>query len=393
MDSRFSYGTLINENPVRGHGNDIRRRVRRLTMRKTVVAIVVIIGCLIYFGVAYSQTSAQGGEGGKGSAGQGGKGGDGTVIIGNQQPTPPPKDDPKVDVEQIKRLIRDLDADDIAVRDKATDELKKIGKPALVYLEESAKSDSPEVAWRSKIIINAIKKAEQQKQPEPEGSTSRKIGPNITINGAMPSGFKSSVMIRDASGKITLTVTEYDKDGKENIKTYEAKSPEEFKQKYPEIAKEYGIGEKPPTTINIPDFEFDDIFNDLGKSWGRQWGDMQKEIDRLRDMFSQQGRQPPQAPKPESEDILPPQSSVLSDTDLGISIIEVDDKLLVNNVEPNGLGAQIGLKKSDTIVSVNGIAVGNLWQCRRQINDALKKNKVNVTVIRKNQKEILIYPR
>ena len=370
-------------------------------MRKTVITIVIVIGCLIYPGVAYSQTSAKGGEGGKSGAagssgqGQGGKGGDGTVIIGDKQ-SPPPKEEPKVDVEQIKRLIRDLDADDITIRDKATDELKIIGKPALPLLEESAKSESPEVAWRSKVIINAIKKAEQQKsESQPDDSASRKIGPtlrqfgnrfNIIINGASP-GTKSFSMSQDSSGRIAVTVTEYDKDNKQNTKTYEANSPEEFKQKYPEIAKEYGIGEKPSVTIDIPDFDFDDIFKDLGRSWDKRLE------DRLRDMFNKQGNQPYKGLEPEDEDVLPPQSTTLTTTDLGFSMEETDEKVLVNNMEPTGLGVQIVLKKGDIIVSVNGVLADNLWQCRRQIKTALGKGRVNITIIRNNKKEVLSYPK
>lgn len=365
-------------------------------MRKTAIAIAIIIGCLAYFGVAYSQTSAQGGEGGKsgvaGSSGQGGKGGDGTVIIGNQE-SASSKEEPKVEVEQIKRLIKELDADDIVVRDKATEELKKIGNPALAYLEESAKSESPEVAWRSKIIINAIKKSEQQQGPQPNDSTTRKIGPtlrqfgnkfNIIINGTSP-GTKSFSMSQDASGKITVTITENDKDGKENTKTYEANSTEEFKQKYPEIAKEYGIGEKPPASINIPGFDFDDIFKDFGRSWDKRLD------DRLRDMFNKQGNQLPQIPKPEDEDSLPTQSTTVTTTDLGVSMEETNKEILVNNVELNGLGAQIGLRNGDVIISVNGVVVDNLWQCRRQIKTALVKGRVSLVVTRENKKETLNY--
>lgn len=373
-------------------------------MKRTAIAIAIVIGCLLYFGIAYSQISAQGGEGGKSSTGQGGKGGDGTVIIGGNQ-TSPSKDEPKVDVEQVKRLIRDLDADDIAVRDKATEELKAIGKPALSYLEESVKSDSPEVAWRSKIIINAIKKSEQQKEPQ-DDSASKKIGPtlrqfgnrfNVIINGATP-GTRSFSMSQDASGKIIVKITEFDKDGKENTKTYEANSPEEFKQKYPEIAKEYGIGEKPSITIDIPDFDFNDIFKDFGRSWDKRLE------DRLNDMFNRQGRQAPNTQEhrsdrerqsernePEDENTLPSQSSALSATDLGVSMDEADNKLVVNNIEPNGLGAQIGLKKGDVIVSVNSVSADNPWQCRRQMKAALIKGRVNLTVIRNNKKETLIY--
>jgi len=394
-------------------------------MKRIVIAIAIVIGCLIHFGVAYSQTSAQGGEGGKsgaaGSSGKGGKGGDGTVIIGNQPPVPSAKEDLKVDVEQIKRLIRDLDADDITVRDKATDELKKIGKPALAYLEESVKSNSPEVAWRSKIIINAIKKAEQQKEPRPDDSTTSKIGPtlkqfgnrfNIIINGASP-GTKSFSMSQDSSGKITVNITEYDKDGKQNTKTYEANSPEEFKQKYPEIAKEYGIGEKPPVTIDIPDFDFDDIFKDLGRSWDKR---LENEMNRLRDMFNRRGNQSPKVSEPEDEGALPPQTPALSATDLGLSMEAVEDSafgaeapwrpngaqkegletkegVLVFKVEPLGLGEKMGLKQGDIIINVNNTVMKSAWECRRLLKTALGKGKVNLTIIRNGKKEMLNYPK
>ncbi|MBI5779879.1 MAG: PDZ domain-containing protein [Planctomycetes bacterium] len=377
---------------------------------KRVIIIGVIIGLLCLTSV-YAQTSTQGGEGGKSSAGQGGKGGDGTVII-NNQPKESPKEESKVDVEQIKRLIRDLDADEITVRDKATEELKKIGKPALLLLEESAKSDSPEVAWRSKIIINAIKKAEQKSEPQPDDSASKKIGPtlkqfgnnfNITIRGATP-GTKSFAMSQDGSGKITVNITEYDKDGKQNTKTYEANSPEEFKQKYPEIAREYGIGEKPPTTIEIPDFDVDDIFKDFGKSWSRQWGDMQKEMDRLRDMFNRPGNQPPNVSEPEDEGALPSQAPALSATDLGLSIEAIEDSalkegletkegVLVTRVEPLGLGEKAGLKQGDVIINVNNTVVKSAWECRRLLKTVLGKNRVNLTIIRNNKKEALVYPK
>lgn len=375
-------------------------------MKKILITIAIIIGCLIYFGVAYSQTSAQGGESGK--SGADGKGGDGTVITGNQQPLPP-KEEPKVDVEQIKHLIRDLDADDITVRDKATDELKKIGKPALPYLEESAKSESPEVAWRSKIIINAIKKAEQKNEPRLDDSASGKIGPirrqssascNIIINGAPP-GTKSFSMSQDSSGKITVKITEYDKDNKENTKTYKANSAGEFKQKYPEIAKEYGIGEKPPVTIEIPDFNLDDIFKDFGRSWDKR---LENEINRLRDMFNKQGNQPSKIHKPEDEDALPGQLPTLSGTDLGLSMeavedstlkegLEANDGILVTKVEPLGLGEKMGLKHGDVIINVNNTPVKGAWECRRLLKTTLEKGKVNLTIIRNNKKETLIYPK
>jgi hypothetical protein len=320
-------------------------------------------------------------------------------------------------------LIGDLDADDIAIRDKATDELKKIGKPAMPYLEESAKSNSSEVAWRSKIIINAIKKTEQQKEPQPDDPVYRKIGPtlkqfgnrfNIIINGATP-GTKSFSMSQDASGKITVTVTESDKDGKQNTKTYQANSPEEFKQKYPEIAKEYGIGENPRATMEIPDFDFDDIFKDFGKSWDKR---LEDEMNRLRNMFNQPGKQFPKTPEhrsdrehqlersePEDEGDLPGRAPVLSVTDLGLSMeavedstlkdgLETKDGIIVTRVEPLGMGEKMGLKQGDILINVNNTAVKSVWEYRRLLKTAIEKQgKVRMMINRGNKIETISYPK
>ncbi|MDI6788307.1 MAG: PDZ domain-containing protein, partial [Planctomycetota bacterium] len=360
----------------------------------------------------YSEVSSKGGSGGKSEgAGSGGQGGAGTVNSKTQakeqskdtskplaQPETPP-----VNAKEIQRLVKDLDSDDITVRDKATEELKKIGKPALPFLEESVKSDSPEVAWRSKIIINAIKKAEQNSSGSTDESVSRKIGPtlqqfsnrfSITIRGATP-GTKSVAISQDAGGKVSVTITEYDKDGKENTKTYTADSPEEFKQKYPDIAKEYGIGEKQPLSIEIPPFDFDDIWKDFGKSFGKRWEDLQKEMNKLWDMLGRGDKKKP-APKEEPQKSPADSPSALDSSNLGISIepADSDNGVLVKRVEPNSLGERIGLKEGDVIISINNININTTWECRRLLKTYLgRKEKVTIEITRKGEKQKLVYPR
>ncbi len=65
----------------------------------------------------------------------------------------------KVNEEQIRQLIKDLDHDDPERRDKATDELTKIGKPVLEALKKLLeKPSSIEVKERAERIVKEIER-------------------------------------------------------------------------------------------------------------------------------------------------------------------------------------------------------------------------------------------
>ncbi|MFH1230922.1 MAG: PDZ domain-containing protein [Planctomycetota bacterium] len=347
-----------------------------------------------------------------------------------QKPQPVPLE--TATKEEITRLINNLSSDDIAVRDKATEELKKIGSPALPFLDEASKNNDPEVAWRAKIIIKAINRAEQKKQQgedESPESLPKKIGPtlrqfsnrfSITINNASP-GTKSFALSQDSSGKVTVTTTEYDKDGKQTGKTYTADSLDEFKNKYPEIAKEYGIGENPPPSFEIPDFDMEDIWKDFGNAWGRRWDDLRKQIERLRDLLKQHNKDIPEGELAPNKPAIPP-AQPEAPANLGIGIENLNDSsppeadlpkaqgsnkktaserqkfnvengVLVTAVEVNSLGEKMGLKQDDVIISVNDSQVKTIWECRRLIKTAIENNKVQITVVRNGKKETLVYPK
>ncbi|MFH1231418.1 MAG: PDZ domain-containing protein [Planctomycetota bacterium] len=328
-----------------------------------------------------------------------------------QKPQPVPLE--TATKEEITRLIKNLNSDDIAVRDKATEELKKMGSPALPFLDEASKNNDPEVAWRAKIVIKAITRAEQKKQQgedESPESLPKKIGPtlrqfsnrfSITINNASP-GTKSFALSQDSSGKVTVTTTEYDKDGKQTGKTYTADSLDEFKKKYPEIAKEYGIGENPPPSFEIPDFDMEDIWKDFGNAWGRRWDDLRKQIERLRDLLKQHNKDIPEGELAPNKPAIPP-AQPEAPANLGIGIENLNDSskqkfnvengVLVTVVEVNSLGEKMGLKQDDVIISVNDSQVKTIWECRRLIKTALANTQIKLTIVRDGKKQILTYPK
>jgi hypothetical protein len=73
------------------------------------------------------------------------------------KPPEPPKPVEPAQAERIKQLIKDLGSDDWEKREKAADELAKIGQPIIEPLLAVIKeSDDPEVVWRAQIILREI---------------------------------------------------------------------------------------------------------------------------------------------------------------------------------------------------------------------------------------------
>lgn len=324
--------------------------------------------------------------------------------------------------EQIDSLITNLDADNIKIREQASEELKKIGKPALSALQEASESDNPEVAWRAKIIINAINRAEwrksiQQGRPEPPDikSQPRSRGFSNSFSITIGPGASSYQLQQDANGKITVTITET-KDGKQVTNTYTANSAEEFKEKYPEVAKKYGIdvgANRSRIEIEVPEIDLGEIWDDFGKSWGRRWNDFEKEMEQMRKMMKdwtkrswnpwfgsqEEESQPPKQAQPqggaagkegagqaldvgaEIEFIEPPLRAQLN--------LEETGGVMVASVEEGGLSGKIGLKQYDVVLSINGAKIVTVWEFRRLMKSAVELGKVKLEIIRQGKKQAL----
>ena len=180
---------------------------------------------------------------------------------------------------RINSLIKDLGAENWETRDKATEGLKKMGEEAIPALKEAMQNEDPEVAWRAKLIIRSIKKSKRvQAKPKQESDRQKSISiwsPQTLSNRIkifvydVGPDTKSFSFSTDGSGKVTATIKEETKDGKVEEKTYTADSMEEFKKKYPEIVKRYGIDIGVPVEIDIPEIkiDLDDIWEDFSKSW------------------------------------------------------------------------------------------------------------------------------
>lgn len=136
------------------------------------------------------------------------------------------------DDERIDRLIRDLGSDDFETREKATAELKKIGKPAVPALRKAAESDDAEVKLRAKKLLEDI---EAEKPPPRRGVGSIQIqsANGDTTYALTPAEGEPFTFHRRKDGSVALEV-----DGKE---VASADSLEEFLEEYADFAKRYGI--------------------------------------------------------------------------------------------------------------------------------------------------------
>jgi len=76
------------------------------------------------------------------------------------------------ETKQLKKLIRDLGSDDFSVREKATQGLSEMGRPALPALRNALQNTDAEVRQRARRIMNSIQSStkyllENLKDPDP----------------------------------------------------------------------------------------------------------------------------------------------------------------------------------------------------------------------------------
>jgi len=205
----------------------------------------------------------------------------------------PPSDQPKVEVsEELRDLIRKLDADEFADRQTASDELAKKGKEAIPALEEAIRGDSFEARSRSfELLRRLFEKGDDASKAAAKSSLERlakgndgvarqakqvleppnaeepnaipRIGGRIPIRpGAVPPvaiAVRKSVSISNNNGVKTIVVDDNGKkvkivddpakgiegevtetkDGKEATEKFTAKNADELKEKHPDAHKYY----------------------------------------------------------------------------------------------------------------------------------------------------------
>ena len=292
------------------------------------------------------------------------------------------------DDKKVGDLIRDLGADEYAVRERAEGQLRKLGDAAIPALREALEDKDPERALRAHRVLQDLeKKGERSEQDRRSRAWTayRDFGRGILFE-------------THPNGKVELTVREPNTDGGgKEIRTYRADSLEEFKKKYPELASKYDLDNLAPREK----WTFWEDPEDLWESWrkrfeqdwfGRRfalpWSPFRSEPW----VMPHRKSGPPLQGDAGKEDSGRPQ--------LGISIEKVgsaladqlglgsDEGLVIVEVKPSSPAERAGLRKHDILLQVNGKALTGPEELRRDVETGLK-NGMELEILRRGKRETI----
>ena len=215
-------------------------------------------------------------------------------------------------------------------------------------------------------------------------------------------------------GKVELTVKEDKAD-----KTYSADSAQEFDKKYPELVKKHGLQRylKTPGGGGMPQADFEKWWDELKKSpqllppmpdfkrldegtkklleeKKRQYDEFYKEM--LKRFGDPDEKAPPAPPPP-----APAPAPAPGGREFGVKIDSVGETLrdqlslkegegvLVGEVKPGSVAEKSGVKQHDIILKLDGHAVGDKWEFRKDLLKALEKPEFELEILRGGKKETL----
>ena len=278
-----------------------------------------------------------------------------------------PQDDT---ARRIDELVKQLGAEEFAVREKATEELRKIGKPAEEALRKALAGDDPEVRERARAVLDSM--AEKPKAPAPKralpgpgfrGSsvTVQSVNGDSTYKIAPGDGSAPLTFLKDKAGSVKLEYV----DAQGASKTAEAESIAKFLADHKELAAAHGITEEGidyggarvsfkgglpgiPRAFRVPKFPLPPAF----------------EEETLRAAGAT---------------FEPPAEALRAQLDLpegqGLVVVKVDE---------GGAAESAGLRKNDLLLEIDGKKVASI----RDIRENLRGAKTSA-VIRKGKRETL----
>lgn len=273
---------------------------------------------------------------------------------------------------KIDELVRQLGAEEFAVREKATEELKRIGKPAEEALRKALAGDDPEVRERARAVLDSM--APKAQAPAPRrgapglrgfngGSvTVQSINGDSTYRIAPGDGSAPITFRKDKAGAVKLEYV----DAQGASKSAEAESIAKFLADHKEIAAAYGITEEGidyggarvlfkgglpvlPRAFRVPKFPLPPVF---------------EEEETLRAAGAT---------------FEPPAEALRTQLDLpeghGLVVVKVDE---------GGAAESAGLRKSDILLEIDGKKVASI----RDVRENLKGAKSSA-VLRRGKRETL----
>lgn len=194
---------------------------------------------------------------------------------------------------------------------------------------------------------------------------------------------------RDENGHITLTAPDpkEESSGKRSLKTYEAKSMQEFKSKYPDVAKRYDLDRfaSPQSLAKELEEEWQKMTE--GSSAEKPEGDSGKEswIDRHQKQMEKQlrdwddGAAPSRAGQGKTLGILVAPVPPALRSQLGLP---EDEGLVIHRVQVGSLAEKSGLQQYDVIRRLNDRPVRDSASFRKDVEKALSGDRFSLDILR-----------
>lgn len=278
----------------------------------------------------------------------------------------------------IDKLIQQLGADEFAAREKATEELKKIGKPAEEALRKAAeKSDDPEVRERARAVLDSMSgkpKAQAQRRALPglrglTGSsvTVQSINGDSTYRVTPGDGGPAMTFHKDKAGAVKLDYA----DEKGESKSAEAGSVEKFVKDHPELAAKFGITEE----------GIDYGGTRVSFKGGLQGFALPRGFNR--------GRFAPPPALEEEEGLRAAGATFEKVAEALRAQLDLPEGqgLVITKVDEGGAAGAAGLRKSDILLEIDGKKVSSVQDVRKTLKDS-----GTTTVLRKGRRETLTPP-
>jgi PDZ domain len=183
-------------------------------------------------------------------------------------------------------------------------------------------------------------------------------------------------------GRVEMTTKE---NGEE--KTYQADSMDEFRKKYPDVAREYGVGRGGIMKSHSPE-EFAKKFEEWRKDFGdgELWSQMPELKKMLEGLRKEKDVEGGHAATPHRLGVrLAPLSQVLADQ----LAIDVKSAVQIAEIETGSLAEKSGLKKNDVLVRVDGKDGAGMESVRDAVQAALKKKDFDLEILRQGKKQTI----
>lgn len=280
--------------------------------------------------------------------------------------------------DRIQELIRKLGAEDYATREQATEELRRIGKPARAALQKAAEdSEDPEVRERAQALLD--------EKPRPEKPAPRRVP--LPAPGRPGLGGGTSLSVRTVNGDSTYSIRPGDgqpaltfhktalgrvklesTDEKNEAVTAEAATLEDFLKDHAALAQKFGVTESGIDYAGarvsfkgqaMPDFAFP--------------------------RFPQPPRRVP--PPPPAAEKAPADGAVLDEVDDSVRAqldLPEGQGAVVARIVPGSVAERLGLRRSDIVLEIDGRRIASPESAK-----GLLTPESRVTLLRKGKRETL----